>query len=198
MLIAAPGTNLVLRADNLVGHAGDSIPITVRGLPPLRLLVPSEAFESTPGFIGYGSVSVPGPLTTNLLVSLASSNTNEIILASTTTILAGATDGYFALTNLSDGLPDGPQVVTITAGAAGFSPASGLMTNYDVGNFGFALVLPSSVREGTGWLSNAQLHVASPVSADVLVRLASNNTNELALPATVVIPAGSNSASFAF
>ena len=198
LVVATPATNLVLRADDLGGHAGDSAPITVAGLPPLRILVPPQAFEATPGFLGFGSVSVPGPLTSNLLVSLASSDTSRIVTTPATIIYAGATDGYFALTNLSDGLPNGPQVVTVTATAAGFAPASGLITNFDVGSVGFSLVLPSSAREGAGWVSNAQVQVSLPVSADVLVRLASSNTNELRVPATVVVPAGSNAVSFAF
>ena len=182
LAVAVAVTNFVLRADDLVGHAGDSAPITVAGLPSLRVLVPPQAFDPTPGFLGFGSVSLPAPLTTNLLVALTSSDTKRIVLAPSATVYAGATDGYFALTNLSDGLPNGPQAVTVTASAPGFAPAAGLITSYDVGNFGFTLVLPPSAREGDGWVSNAQLHVASPVSADVLVQLACSNTNESGSP----------------
>lgn len=198
LVVANPVTNLVLRADDLQGHAGDSASMTIAGPPPLRILVPSPAFEATPGFIGLGSVNISNSLETNLVIGLVSSDTNEIMVAPTCTIFAGNLSGLFAVTNLSDGWLDGPKVARVTASATGFASASGLITNYDVSDAGLSLSLPSSVREGDGWVSNAVMLVGAPVSASVLVQLASSNTNLIRMPATVLIPAGSNSATFAF
>jgi len=198
LVITNPVTNLVLRADDLAGHAGDSRPLTILGPQPLRVVIPSESFEAAPGFIGFGVVTLPGPVPTNVVVDLVSSDTNEIVVPGDASIAAGLTEGYFALTNLSDGLPDGPQVVVVTASAPGFAPGSGFITNYDVGNATLTLALPPTVREGDGWISNALVQVDSAVSADVIVRLASSDTNEIRVPDTVVLSRGSKSTTFSF
>jgi uncharacterized repeat protein (TIGR01451 family) len=194
--ITSGATNLVLRADDLQGHAGDTAPLTVLGPPSLQIQVPPQTFEATAGFAGFGQVILPSSLSTNLTVHLFSSDTNEIFVPATINLLAGSTNGAFAITNLDDQRLDGAQVVTVTAMATSFAAASGLITNYEIGNATLSLQVPLNAREGDSMYSNNWVLVSAPVDKDVIVYLASSDTNELALPDMVVIPAGATSNKF--
>jgi len=198
VVIGGIATNVLLRADDRKGHAGDSSTFDVVAPPALEILLPPQAFESIPGFVGFGSVSVPGTLATNLSVRLSSNDTNEITVAASTTIFAGEFEGYFRITNYSDGIPDGPKRVAVTAAADGFTSVQGIITNYDASPLTLSLILPSLVSETNGWVSNAVVQVSGSVAADVSVSLYSGNTNEIRVPTGVTIPMGSNMATFAF
>lgn len=75
-----------------------------------------------------GTVSIPGTLTTNLVISLSSSDSSAATVPATVTILAGQTTATVPVTVVDDVLADGPQPVTISATAAGFS-AAGVTTS---------------------------------------------------------------------
>jgi uncharacterized repeat protein (TIGR01451 family) len=192
------GSNVVLNADDGNGDNGLSGPLTVVGLPALGLQVPHQAFKATPGLLGQGTVTIPQPLSTNLAVVLSSSLINSIVVPPSVTVPAGATSVSFSLTNLDDGLIEGPQAALIIAAGPGFAGSSEAVTNYDRPPVALSVSLPLTVSEATGWVGTGQIQVSAPVAADVAVRLTSGNPSRIAVPDFAIIPAGQSSASFGF
>jgi uncharacterized repeat protein (TIGR01451 family) len=97
---------------NIVVHDNESTNLVVT--------LPSAAREGDGTLVNAGTVRISGTITTNLTVSLLSSDTTELTVPPTMTILAGQTSGTFSLTVIDDPDVDGPQTVTVTASAFGF------------------------------------------------------------------------------
>ncbi len=61
----------------------------------------------------------------------------------------------------------------------------------------FVLTLPSEATEGSGMLAGqGTVSLGAPVPTDLTVQLGSSDPSKLAVPATVIIPAGASSATF--
>jgi uncharacterized repeat protein (TIGR01451 family) len=97
----------------------------------LQVLLPVSAREGDGVLSGAGTVRIFGTLTTNLPVTLLSSDTTELTVPPTVTILAGQTNATFDLTVIDDTEVDGAQIVTVTASASGFSAGGTNMIVYD-------------------------------------------------------------------
>lgn len=96
----------------------------------LVVTLPAAAREGDGTLTNAGTVCISGALTTNLIVSLLSSDTTELAVPPTTTILAGQTRATFSPTVIDDTEVDGPQTVTVTASAFGFnSGATNMIVN---------------------------------------------------------------------
>ena len=87
----------------------------------LVVTLPVTAREGDGTLPNAGTVRISGTLTTNLTVSLLSSDTTELTVPLSMTIFAGQTSGTFSPTVIDDTEVDGPQTVTVTASAFGFS-----------------------------------------------------------------------------
>lgn len=198
LAVSAPGTNVILRADNGEGVPGDSIPITVFPLPGLDLQLPSAAYKAAPGLVGLGQVSLPQAVATNVQVTLSSSLTNEITVPPSVTIVAGATTATLAVSNFNNGLVEGPQVATVLATAPGFSQATGSVTNYDGTNVTLTVSTPARVLEPSGWLLSGQVTASKAPWSKVAVRLTSSDPAHLVVPDSAIIGAGQTSARFGF
>ena len=107
--------------------------IDIQYLPStsLSLTIPTQARESNGLLTNAGSVSISGILSTNLVVSLASSNTAKLLVPSTVTILAGRTSAVFNLTTVAGNPPSAPVSVTVSASTPGYSLASAAITIID-------------------------------------------------------------------
>ena len=66
-----------------------------------------------------------------LVVTLVSGDPGEATVPATVTIPIGETEAAFVITGVDDGVTDGSSPVTISASAAGFSPAAATMTVTD-------------------------------------------------------------------
>jgi uncharacterized repeat protein (TIGR01451 family) len=198
LAIGIPGTNVFVRADAGQGISGDSAPITMLSSPPLFLHVPQTASKDNAGPVGQGRVSIVRPLTTNLMMSLSSSLTNQIQVPVQITINAGSTNAVFEVTNLDDGLLEGPQAVVISATALGFASAASWITNYDRRGASVFISAPPIVGENVGWILGGRVSAGQPVATNVLVYLSSDNTNKLLVPDSVLIHGGQNTAAFGF
>jgi hypothetical protein len=97
----------------------------------LVVTVPAASGEGSGTLPGAGHVTIAGTLTTNLLVSLSSSDTSELIVPAATTIPAGQTSAAFDLTLVDDDELDGSRVVTLTANAPGFGNGSAVLSVTD-------------------------------------------------------------------
>ena len=89
--------------------------------------LPSLVVDITPASATMGdtpvvaSVSIPEALTSDLVVSLTSSDITEVTVPTSVTILQGTTSVSFNVTIVVEGVPDGPQTVTVTASASGYN-----------------------------------------------------------------------------
>jgi uncharacterized repeat protein (TIGR01451 family) len=196
LAVSAPGTNAFLRADDGDGLPGDSTPFTVLSLPALKVQVPPAAFKATSGLVGQGEVFIPQPLSSNLAVALSSSLTNEIVVPLSVTIAAGATNAVFTVSNVDDGLLEGPQTAAVLVVASGFAAGTDWITNYDRPTASVSVSAPSGLLETAGWVTTGQVHSGSPVAANVAVQLTSSNPNKLMVPDSVIILAGQSTARF--
>ena len=98
---------------------------------------------------GGGTVRIGGTMTADLVVSLVSSDTGELLVPATVVIPAGQTVALFDLTAVDDADFDGVQVVTFTASADGFADAADTVEVEDdeVHHYSFAPV--SSPQTGS-------------------------------------------------
>ena len=87
----------------------------------LLLRVPADARESNGTLNSAGNIRISGPVATNVVVVLASSDTNEVIVPPTVTIFSGQTSTVFNVTLIDDNQADGPQSITVTGSALGFA-----------------------------------------------------------------------------
>ena len=113
------------------------------------------------------------------------------------TIPAGQTSASFDLTVWDDVLVDGPQAVRVTAFALGYVPAGATMEIDDNERAIVSIEVPPLVTESDGWLPlRGKVDLNAPPDRDITVYLSSQDTTEVIVPATVVIPAGQTSAPF--
>ncbi|HUR56834.1 MAG TPA: M36 family metallopeptidase, partial [Opitutaceae bacterium] len=96
------------------------------------------------------SVSISGVVTSSLVVTLTSSNTAAATVPASVTIPAGQTSANFTLTILDDAAANGPQAVTFTAAATGFTTATvnRQVLDNDAHHFTFAAIGSPQVTNG--------------------------------------------------
>ncbi|MFO0929485.1 MAG: Ig-like domain-containing protein [Gemmataceae bacterium] len=171
--------------------------------PGLTLSVAPSTFVETAG-ANAATVTVTrvnSPLTADLLVTLTSSDTTEATVPATVLIPAGQTAVTFAIAAVDDAIPDGTQAVTVTASAGGLTAAAAVSVT-DNEPSGPALQV---TIDRTGVLEQAGANVATgtvtrygfPLDQALTVTLTSSDTTEATVPASVTIPAGQTSATFA-
>ncbi len=116
------------------GLALDNVAISQAGgvTPALTLTVnPSSFAENLGNAAATATLSIPAALTTDLIVDLGSSDTSEVTIPTTVTVLAGQTTASVTLTAVDDLMSDGAQTVTLTASAAGYSNGAAVVTVLD-------------------------------------------------------------------
>ena len=99
--------------------------------PILSLSLPPAVPEGAGLIPGAGRVSVPGILSSNLVISLLLSNQSRIAIPSSVILLAGQSNVFFNITAINNGLADGNQSFSIFAQATGFSSASAVTSAID-------------------------------------------------------------------
>ncbi len=171
----------------------DNVVIDAKPATFLTLTVPTEVSEGDTSWGGFVTAS-PVP-TNNLTVTLNSSDTSEITVPATVTILAGQSNAVFLLTVQDDPDLDGSQTAQVTAAAAGYTSAASFITVLDDESATLSLSVPASVTEGGGsYLSRVDASAAP--TTNITVALTSSDPTEILVPATVVMPAGQTSAVF--
>jgi len=88
---------------------------------------------------------------------------------------------------------DGSQLAVLGASVPGYASSNATISVNDNETASLSLVLPATVVEGSGVLTNAgTVSVNVPVGTNATINLSSSDTTELIVPATVVIPSGQN------
>ena len=123
-----------------------------------------------------GTIGIPEPLTTDLVVTLTSLEVTEVSVPSAITIPLGETLASFPLTILDDPDLDGTKVVRILAVSEGFRAASGRIRIHDNECATLVVRFPSSAREGDGLLRNqGKVMLDRSPSQSVVVTLSSSD-----------------------
>ncbi len=162
----------------------------------LRLLLPAALTEG--GASGTATVMVAPAPTSSLVISLSSSRPGEeVSFPASVTIPAGQTEVSFAVAPINDTRIDGTQSVTLTASAAAWPSSGAAIPVHDNESTTMVLTLPASVTEGSPVVSNlARVNIPSAAVVPIEVALSSNDTSELGVPTTVIIPQGQTHAFF--
>jgi hypothetical protein len=172
---------------------GQSASATVNvPLLALNLTLPSAVIA---GSSVQATVSLTNPQTTNTVVQLTSSNPSWASVPATVTIPAGTTSATFPVTGVATANP--APSVSITASIPAIpsvSPVSGTLTVNPM-----TVDLPSgplALSGPPGSTLTVTVTLGAAAAAPITVTLTSSNTAVATVPASVTVPAGSNSATF--
>lgn len=168
--------------------------VSVTPTPALSIVVERKNIYENDTYQMRGSVMRVGDLTSDLIVTLTTDNT-EISIPQTVTILAGQSYVDFPVYAVDDLLVDGTQTVYLTASAAGFLTGS---VSINVLDNEVALPTLSIAFRKTTILENSGTNIAlgtvtrtGDLSKPLIVYLNSDNDKVL-VQSYVIIPAGSN------
>ena len=193
--VQAPGTNVLLHADNGTGNSGLSNPFDVVTGPSVVLSLPAQTSDASPG-VHQAALTIPRAIGIDLLFTLTSSTPSKIGIPATVIVAAGTTSSGFSLTNFDDAILDGLQLVTITASNYLFRAAQGTITNSSA-PVQLDLTLPEVVSQQTGASGGqGQLSTSVPAGSNFQAALFSSDPDLLVTPPFVHIPAGQTNASF--
>ncbi len=112
------------------GNATANINIIDNESPSLKVVIDKDVISET----GTATATITRNTNTSsdLIVTLNSSDTTEATVPNTVTIAAGQTSATFTITGISDGINDGSQTVTITASATGLNSGSDSLEITDI------------------------------------------------------------------
>ena len=130
-----------------------------------------------------------------LTVSLVSHDMSEATVPATVTIAANQSAVSFTVTAVDDALLDGERVVTVEASAAGYVGASDVVTVTDFETLAISIDA-DSISESGGSATATVTRNNTDNSQPLTVSLASHDTSEATVPATVTIAANQSAVSF--
>jgi hypothetical protein len=130
-----------------------------------------------------------------LTVAITSSDTTELAVPTSVTIPAGQSSVAVELRSVADQIPDGTQLVTVTATATGLGPANTIVQVIDVDLARLTLDIPvERLTEGSSATATVTRDVVS--DAPLVVTINNSNTAQITSPLTVTIPPNQASATF--
>ena len=189
--------SMYLEAIDQAGRFGDSPRFNVRYLGPITVTVPSLVSEGDGVLTGQGTVSVPGPVPARLTVRLASSDTSEITVPATVTIMKSSSSSPFTITVVNDKIVDFTQHLRIEASAGGCGDGYGSIAVQDDEAATITLSIPATTTEGVGTLINAgDIRLSANVGQDTTFKLTSTDITQLQVPASVTMLTGQNRVQF--
>ena len=163
--------------------------------PLVTVTLPANATEGNGVLTNAGEVRIPSATSTNITVTLSSSNTNKATVPATVTLLAGTNKVRFNITIVDNALLDGTENAEITAIVPGYGFGSSAMAVFDNETATLQVSLPTTATEGQGTASGTITCSAAP-DVNVAISLSSTDTNKIQVPASVVLPAGQTSVPF--
>jgi hypothetical protein len=175
---------------------GTGYPLPLIG--SFQLSVPPSVNENVGILSGQGNVAVSVAPTNDLVVNLHSSDVLAATVPLSVLIPAGQTNATFDITIVDDEIVNTGRVAVISAYATGYNSARASIAvhNTDVYHPMY-LSIPAQAMEGAGTLAGqGSVSVTPTPTNDLVVNLASSNTTEVTVPATVTIPAGQTNAVF--
>jgi len=161
----------------------------------LSITVPQLSMEGDGVLSDEGVVSISRVHSADLTVALISSDTTEVTLPPTVTILQGLTSANFDLTIVDDSEDDGTQATLITAKATGWTSATEVINVEDNDLYDLNLTIPLTASEGDNTIQGT-ISVSSILGSDIVISLISSDTTEVTVPNSVTILSGNTSTSF--
>ncbi len=131
----------------------------------LSLDLPSSAAEGDGLLANAGMVSVAGVMTTNMLISLACSDTSEATVPTSVIILQGQSNVIFDIMVMDDSETDGLQNLSIVGVSSGFVPCVDTMSIAD-----------DDVHHFTFSEADAQQTVGTPFNIGIIAETIDNQT----------------------
>ncbi|HEX5218762.1 MAG TPA: M36 family metallopeptidase [Verrucomicrobiae bacterium] len=171
----------------------DDVMVDAAPAATLTLSIPTTATEGNSPLSGMVSAFPVTP--SNLTVNLSSSDPSQVAVPASVIISAGSSNATFDVTIQNDSDLDGTQTATITASASAHQGASALIAVADDETAVMTVAVPAEVSESSGLVSGT-INVSAAPTANIVIGLASSDTSEIQVPASVVLLAGQTSASF--
>jgi len=181
----------------VVGTLGRSVwKFAIQSTPLNYLTVTLPNNTATEGDVAMTATvtAVPTP-TSNLVVSLSSSDISEASVPTTVTILANQASATFSTTVLDDALLDGTQSAVITASGVGYANGTATLSVQDNETTTISVTAPASATEGVGSVQGT-VTIGAAADSQVTVSLTSSDTTSATVPATMTIAAGQTSGTF--
>ena len=201
----APAQTYTLNA-SAGGYVSASANLTVlnNNAPTLALSFNRTNFNETDGpYAAVGTVSRNPVTDQSVTVALASTNTGAALVPAQVIIPSLQASALFYVAAVNDTNVTGPKEALIsaqaldTAATRSASAATGVLTVEDVNGPLLNVTIASKVvPKGANPATTAMVWTTTPPTNDLVVTLASSDTNEATVPATVTIPAGQTNATF--
>ncbi|MEZ6128243.1 MAG: proprotein convertase P-domain-containing protein [Planctomycetaceae bacterium] len=172
--------------------------VDVQDAEPLTIQVDRTAVSEAAGPGAIAGVITRLDSVGDAVIILTSSDTSELTVPVSVTILDGQTSVPFVIDAVDDADFDGDQQVTISAGGSGYlTVTSEVITVEDQEPRLQLSTLTPIVAEDAGTMTFTLARLdATDLSAPLTVNLSSSDTSELLVPATVSIPIGEVSTTF--
>jgi exo-beta-1,3-glucanase (GH17 family) len=196
------GSQVVTITVSAAGFAGDGDTVEVTDHETLTLVIAPRSIAENAGPAAATTTvtrSTTDDLSSALVVTIGNSDLTELSVPATVTIPAGQASATFSIDAVDDARLDGPQSVTIAASAAGFVADSAALevTDHEVLTLA---ITPAAVAESAGAVAataTVTRSTSDELTAALLVTIGNSDPTEAHAPATVTIPAGQASTTFA-
>lgn len=195
---AVEGMSLEVR--DTFSRTGTSPRFNVHYLGPLTLTLPPLVTEGDGVLHGQGTIELPAGTDFGLEVSLSSSDSTELRVPNSVTILPRSTRSTFDIEVVDDALMDFTREVSVTATAIGYGPGLASVAVRDDEAPAMWILNPATTHEGAGTLSGAagaELRLGATLASSTTFNLRSSDTSEIQVQSTLTIPAGRSSGRFA-
>lgn len=145
----------------------------------------------------HGMVRVHPKPKRDVVVNLTADDPGELSVPASVVIRAGEISARFDLAAVDDERIDGPQRVTVTAHVENWVDGRDSIVVMDNDAPALVLLLPATLAESEGVVTNAgAVRLSGTLRTNLVVQLSSSDTTELHLPATVEVRAGEREARF--
>lgn len=195
---ALSGTQAVAVTASTPGYGSGTTTIKVTDLSTatLSIVLPSSITEGDHEI--SGTVSMSQAAGKAVSVELAASDEAISPLPPAVIIPAGETSSSFSFGVTDDLLLNGARPVIVTAQVTGWAGGSATTTILDNEGSALSVELPASVSETAGTIAAAGIvRLPGRMQEAVTVTLVSDSPGRVSVPASVVIPAGADFATFA-
>jgi hypothetical protein len=182
-----------------------SLTVEDNDIPNVTLSLASHSISEGAGpNATSGTVTLPAPRPINIVILLQSSSPADAKVPASVTIPAGSISASFPVSAVDNSIVDGSRPVSIIGYVAdsvygqplrATTPDVLLVTDDD-GPTLKVFIADDLVPEGKNPATTGTVTRNTETSAALVVNLASDRTDKATVPATVTVPAGTNSATF--
>ena len=163
----------------------------------LGLWVVENPQENVGNIAHAGTVSIPGTYYKDLTVYLEVSNTDRVQIPDKIKIIAGEMSQTFDMTFIDDQIIGDQEYITVIAIAPEWKAITRLTKIEDNEKKEIRLTIPSEASEGDGVLLQAgKIIIPGIYQHDLAIALSVNQTNQVEIPDTLLLPEGSTSVFF--